>query len=432
MSMAISKTNPERLKRSRIFYGALTFFIVSIITVLLWTLNALILPIIIGLISAYIAMPGLKWLMKHRIPKWLGILMLFGGFIFVVFILGRQVISMLPDDKEQLELRVNIQYKLYSNFQDFMNEDTSSPSKEMLLAVFGPELTPILNSIVSFISLSEDEGKKLYQMSQFTEENQYPIKPSTVKRFEELKNLGYLSTDVVEEKEGTEKKSFNPFAAAPGSSRIAALLSAISNWILTPFVFIFILFDDGEIKHSLLNLIPNRYFEMSLTTMDNADNAIGSYLRGTLTESTLVGICFIVGLMLVGFELQAAVLIGMVAGVANAIPFLGPVIGLIVGISYAMIVENIDPLLPFLSSESAILGVVIVVITVQLLDNAYFGPVILGKAVNLHPLVVIIGVSGGSILFGFTGMLFAIPTIVMIDVIISTVYKQLKAYYIIY
>ena len=137
-------------------------------------------------------MPGLKWLMKNRIPKWLGIIMLFGGFIFVVFILGRQVISMLPDEKEQLELRVNIQYKLYLNFQDFTNEESSSPSKDMLLSVFGAELTPILNSIVSFISLNEDEGKKLYQMSQFTEENQYPIKPSTVKRFEELKKLGYL------------------------------------------------------------------------------------------------------------------------------------------------------------------------------------------------------------------------------------------------
>jgi predicted PurR-regulated permease PerM len=430
--MAISKTNPDRLKRSRIFYAFLTTFVVSIIAMLLWTLNALILPIVIGLLSAYIAMPGLKWLVKHRIPKWLGIAILFGGFIFVVFILGRQVISMLPDEKEQVELRVNIQYKLYLTFQDFLNEESSSPSKDMLLTVFGPELTPILNSIVSFISLNEDEEKKLYQLSQFTEENQYPIRPSTVKRFEELKKAGYISKDVIETKEGTEKKSFNPFAAAPGNSRIAALLSAISNWILTPFVFIFILFDDGEIKHALLNLIPNRYFEMSLTTMDNADNAIGSYLRGTLTESTLVGLCFIIGLLAVGFEIQAAVLIGMVAGVANAIPFLGPVIGLVVGVSYAMIVENIDPLLPFLDSESAILGVVIVVILVQLLDNAYFGPVILGKAVNLHPLVVIIGVSGGSILFGFTGMLFAIPSIVMVNVIISTVYKQLKAYYIIY
>lgn len=430
MNMAVNKTNPERLKRSRVFYTILTLFVISVITILLWTLNALILPVIIGLISAYIAMPGLRLLMKQGIPKWLGIAILFGGFIFVVFILGRQVFSLLPDEKEQLELRVNIQYKLYTSFQDFQHNDTNSPTKDLLFMVFGQELTPVLNSIVDFISLNPEEELKLYDLSKISKN---PIKNLTLKRYEELKKAGYVTESGTAAEGTSEKKfAFNPFASTPGNSRIAALLSAISNWILTPFVFIFLLFDDGEIKHTFLELVPNRYFEMSLTTMDNVDNAIGSYLRGTLTESTLVGLCFIIGLLLVGFEMQAAVLIGIVAGVANAIPFLGPVIGLVVGIAYAMIVENIDPILPFISGESAILSVVIVVIIVQLLDNAYFAPVILGKAVNLHPLVVIIGVSGGSILFGFTGMLFAIPSIVIINVVIATVFKQLKAYYIIY
>ena len=73
-----------------------------------------------------------------------------------------------------------------------------------------------------------------------------------------------------------------------------------------------------------------------------------------------------------------------------------------------------------------------VVLTAQFLDNAIFQPLVLGKAVNLHPLVVVIAVTGGSIVGGFWGMLLAIPTIVILKVVISTLYRQAKEYYIIY
>ncbi|TNE72678.1 AI-2E family transporter [bacterium] len=426
------RSNPERLKRSRIFYSLLVVFIVLIISMLIWALNALILPVIIGLISAYIAMPALNWLIRQRVPKAAGVAILFGGFIFVVFVIGRQVISLFPDEKEQLELRVNIQYKIHENFSEFLASDSTQSGVGMVNILFGQELKPMFTTVTGFLSLNEEEEAKLFKYGVYSSDNAKPIKPSTIRRYDELKKLGYSNIGNTEKKNEAQIKQFNPLGISPGNSRIAALLSAISNWLITPFVFIFVLFDDGEIKQFLFDLVPNRYFEMALTTADNVDKAIGGYLRGTLLESTLVGLSFILGLLIVGFDLQAALMIGIVAGIANAIPFLGPVIGLVVGVSYALIVENIDPIIPFLSGDNAIVAVVITVAVVQLLDNAYFSPVILGKAVNLHPLVVILGVSGGSILFGFIGMLFAIPTIVIMNVIISTLYKQLKAYYIIY
>lgn len=429
--MALHQTNPERLKRSRIFYTLLSLFIITVVFVLIYALNVLILPIIIGLLSAYIAMPGLNWLIKNRVPKWLGVAILFGGFILIVFVIGRQVFSLFPDEKEQLELRVNMQFKLNENFSGFLENDSTNTSAGILKIFFGDEIKPLFNSVTGFLSLNHEEESKLFRYGKFDKDNPYPIKPATIRRFEFLKKNGLINNKEVIPKETKEITAKSPIGLS-SNSRLADFLSAISNWILTPFVFIFILFDEGEIQNFFVGLVPNRYFEMSLTTFDNVDKAIGSYLRGTLFECTLVGICFIVGLLLVGFDIQAAVLIGIVAGISNAIPFLGPVIGLVVGVSYAVIVENIDPLIPYMNSGSAITAVIVTVICVQLLDNVYFAPVILGKAVNLHPLVVIIGVSGGSIMFGFTGMLFAIPTIVVLNVIIATVYKQLKAYYIIY
>jgi len=170
---------------------------------------------------------------------------------------------------------------------------------------------------------------------------------------------------------------------------------------------------------------------MAFTTFTNVDKAIGNYLRGTLLQSSLVGLIIFLGLLLIGFKIQAAIFIGIIAGISNAIPFLGPVIGLGTGLLYAIIVEGIDPIFPFLP-QNPLVGVLIVVLIAQFLDNAVFQPLVLGKAVNLHPLVVVIGVTGGSIIAGFWGMLLAIPTIVIVNVVISTIYRQAKAYYIIY
>ena len=68
---------------------------------------------------------------------------------------------------------------------------------------------------------------------------------------------------------------------------------------------------------------------------------------------------------------------------------------------------------------------------VQVLDNVLFQPIVLGTAVSLHPLVVIFGVMGGSVVFGFAGMLFAIPTIVIVKVVLTTLVHEMKAYHLI-
>ena len=77
------------------------------------------------------------------------------------------------------------------------------------------------------------------------------------------------------------------------------------------------------------------------------------------------------------------------------------------------------------------LWVVGAVLVVRALDDTIFVPVVLGGAVHLHPMVMVLGVVGGSILFGVAGTLFAIPTIVVLNVLVASIVKQLKAYYII-
>jgi predicted PurR-regulated permease PerM len=201
--------------------------------------------------------------------------------------------------------------------------------------------------------------------------------------------------------------------------------------MLAPLIFVFLGFDNGQIRRFFISLVPNRYFELSLTVLDRLDDAIGRYLRGTLMECFLVGLTLTLGLILLGIPMGIAVAIGVISGLLNAIPFLGTVIALVIGVGYALIAENITPLIPGLNPSNLALYVLILVIIVHVLEDVVFQPFVIGAAVNVHPLVVVIAVIGGSLIMGLWGMLFAIPTVVVVKTAVETFFKELKDYRII-
>jgi predicted PurR-regulated permease PerM len=201
--------------------------------------------------------------------------------------------------------------------------------------------------------------------------------------------------------------------------------------MLAPLIFVFLGFDNGQIRRFFISFVPNRYFELSLTVLDRLDAAIGRYLRGTLLECFLVGLTLILGLILLGIPMGIAVAIGVVSGLLNAIPFLGTAIALVIGVGYALIAENIKPLIPGLNPNDLALYVVVLVIIVHVLEDVVFQPFVLGSAANVHPLVVIIAIIGGSLIMGLWGVLFAIPAVVVIKTAVATFFKELKAYRII-
>src|SRR6266567_1785349 len=170
----------------------------------------------------------------------------------------------------------------------------------------------------------------------------------------------------------------------PPASEGASLENKLSAWMLAPLIFIFLGFDNGQIRRFFISLVPNRYFELSLTVLDELDDAIGRYLRGTLLECFLVGLTLTMGLVLLGIPPEIAVAIGVVSGLLNAIPFLGTVIALVIGVGYALIAENVTPLIPGLNPNDLALYVLILVVIVHVLDDVVFQPFVLGSAANVH------------------------------------------------
>ncbi|MBU2645586.1 AI-2E family transporter [bacterium] len=418
-------TVSERKSRSRLFYRIIISLSLILFIAIVWALRTMIVPATVGALLAYACLPLLRKLKKTGLPDGLALVILLGTFVLGIMLVTDRIKHIIPDETGKILLRVRIQYKIYERYNDIIGGE-----KNFVTQTIAKEIDPLFNDFVGVLSLNSRERNILRWYFEENKDKQpilhryYQYHQVNLARQERLKDKEELET--VEQ----EVDSGKP-AVASRSSVISKISNIVSIWLVAPFVFLFLLVDNGEIKRSLIQLTPNRYFEMVLTIIDNVDDAIGKYLRGTLLECSLVGFSFMACLFLIGIDLQWALLIGIIAGLANAIPFLGPAIGMVVGMAYALIAEDMQPVLPYIDPDNIVLWVLITVGIVQALDNVVFQPIVLGSAVSLHPLVVIFGVMGGSVIFGFAGMLFAIPTIVIVKVVLSTLIHEMKAYHLI-
>lgn len=201
-----------------------------------------------------------------------------------------------------------------------------------------------------------------------------------------------------------------------------------SSIMITMFCVFFFLLNGSEIKKGILYLIPNRYFEISYITLREVDDIFGKYIRGTIVESIIIGILTSIGLYIIGFPLMTSILTGIFAGVTNAIPYVGPLFG--AGLGLGIFIFGLIPsdFVSIFTLKASVVSILLVFFIVQLFDNIILKPTVIGKSVNLHPLVVILAVMAGSNLFGFIGMLVAIPVVAIIKVVTGTLYKQLKGF----
>jgi predicted PurR-regulated permease PerM len=198
--------------------------------------------------------------------------------------------------------------------------------------------------------------------------------------------------------------------------------------MIAPVIFLFLLWDTGDIKRGLLRAVPNRLFEPALAVLADVDQALGNYVRGIFLECCSLGLTVIVFITIVGVPVRWAIAIGIFTGISNIIPYMGFAGALLGGLAYALLAENVHPLIPLVTAETFAIWVVAAVALAELLKNVLYEPIVLGGSVKLHPLVVVIGIVGGATLFGPAGMFLAIPTITVVKVLVGSGGRHLKAY----
>jgi predicted PurR-regulated permease PerM len=201
------------------------------------------------------------------------------------------------------------------------------------------------------------------------------------------------------------------------SETTGTVASYLVNLLIIPFITYFILAEGDVGIKKFVERIPNKYFEMSLNIMDKLQRDLVSYLRGLLLECSIVGVLSIIGFMIIG--VPYAIVIGILTGVANLVPYLGP----IAGTSLALIASLTK------TGDFSMLGwIALLWLCIRLIDDLVLQPLCFGKSLDMHPVAVVLTLIIGHQLMGIAGMVISIPIATILRVSAKETYWGLKHY----
>lgn len=186
---------------------------------------------------------------------------------------------------------------------------------------------------------------------------------------------------------------------------------------IVPFITYFVLAEGDRAQKKLIERVPNKYFEMTLNVLNKIRRDLVGYLRGWILDSIIIGILSIAGLWFLGIDYP--VLIGAIAGIANLVPYLGPVVGAVP----AFLVS-----LTQFGDFRMLVPIIVLTIAIQTIDNVVVQPLCFAKSVDMHPLTVIVVLIVGNELMGLVGMLVAIPLSTILKVSTVETYWGLRNY----
>jgi predicted PurR-regulated permease PerM len=193
----------------------------------------------------------------------------------------------------------------------------------------------------------------------------------------------------------------------------ANIISAVFTIALTPILAFYLLRDWDIMIARIGALIPRRYQQKTFLIAKESDQALGSFLRGQLLVMVGLAIIYSIGLALLG--LDNAVAIGVLSGLVSFVPYLGFVVGVFLAALTAFAQAG---------GIWLIVGVIAVFAIGQAIEGTVLTPKLVGESIGLHPVVVIFAIMAGGQLFGFFGVLLALPASAVLSVLVRHFYSD--------
>lgn len=195
---------------------------------------------------------------------------------------------------------------------------------------------------------------------------------------------------------------------------VKSTFSKIFIAILVP-IFVFYLLNDKEIFiKKLKEMIPEKYREQSIEIGKKMDMSVFKYVKGKILMAVYVGVAVGIFLGIIGVDF--ALVIGIITMFADIIPYIGPFLGLAPATVFAL-----------LDSPTKAIIVIIMFLFLQWTENNIVGPKIMSDQLGYHPMIVLIITIAGGFLFGFIGMIFALPLVIAIEVVYRYYMENIKA-----
>jgi predicted PurR-regulated permease PerM len=325
---------------------------------ILYLLAPVLSPFVMGAILAYLGDPLVDRLEKRKIPRTLGVTIVFILFSGIAVL---AIVMLVPLIQKQLV----IMYQSIPGFLLWINETA----------------LPWLEKQTGFSVEALEPGIIIDKLQ------------------EHLQSAGSIAASIL---------------SGVGSSSMALALW-LTNVVLIPVVAFYLMRDWDHMVNNIQAMLPRKKVAMVTQLASEMDDVLGAFLRGQLLVMLALGVIYSVGLWMIG--LNVALIIGMIAGLASIVPYLGFIVGIVAAI-IAAVVQFGD--------FSVLLYVVIVFGVGQMLESMLLTPLLVGDKIGLHPVAVIFAIMAGGQLFGFVGILVALPVAAVIMVLLRYMFQQYK------
>jgi predicted PurR-regulated permease PerM len=197
------------------------------------------------------------------------------------------------------------------------------------------------------------------------------------------------------------------------STIIGVITNIVVILVIVPFILFYLLKDGKKAPDQLLGLLPKGQIKEGKAILSDMNKALSTYVQGQVIVSLCVGIMIYIGYLIIGIEYS--LILALIAMLTNVIPFVGPFIGIIP----ALIVG-------FIESPMMLLKVIIVVVIAQQIESNLISPQIMGRALDVHPLTIILLLLVASSLGGVLGLILAVPTYAMLKVVVNHSYRLFR------
>lgn len=196
------------------------------------------------------------------------------------------------------------------------------------------------------------------------------------------------------------------------TSTLIKVFESIINWVVAFIISFYLVKDKDYFINIFKYMVPLRRRQEVLKLGSRINTALTRFIRGQLVVALLVGILSALGFLLI--DLNFALLMGLVTGIANVIPYFGPIIG---GVPVVI--------LGLLDSPGKALWAVLVVFVVQQVESGIITPKIVGDSVGIHPVFIILSLFIAAKFFGIVGMLFAVPVAAIIKILACYLFEKI-------
>ncbi|MFT8872454.1 MAG: AI-2E family transporter [Sporolactobacillus sp.] len=264
----------------------------------------------------------------------------------------------------------------------------------LLSALVGPPLGEQLKSFLSRLP------RYLSDLSRSIEEL------GDTQGFQWLAHQDYYSLDKIEKNLLNAIDAYSRHAGSGFSAFFNVIVNVTLTVVTVPFILFYMLKDGGRLPSALTRFFPRQYHQEVIEITSDLSETLSSYIHGLFIVASFVGITSSIGFSIIG--LPYSLLLGLIVGITNIIPYMGPVLGAVP----ALIVALMD------SPLSALL-VLTVIVFVQQLDGHLISPLVMGRRLNTHPLTIIVLLLVAGRWLGPVGMILAVPTYAMAKTIIQ-------------